>query len=66
MIEHGYCSITVANNDETWLIKFVSQISTRLSKGFINKFYLIFLNSKISYDAIDAEIKLMETKDLIR
>jgi len=55
-----YCSITVANHRLIRLIRLVSQISTHLSKKFINKFYLVLLNSKISFDVIGAK-KLMET-----
>ena len=41
MIEYGYCSITVANQDGTWVIRFVSKNYTHLWKSFANRFHLI-------------------------
>jgi len=41
MIRRGYCSITVAIHDGTWLIRFVSKSYTHPWKGFANKFRLV-------------------------
>ena len=41
MIERSHCSITVANYDETWLIRFVSKSYTHMWKSFANKFRLV-------------------------
>ena len=62
----GYCSITVANYELIRLIRFVSQISTQLSKNFINKFYLILQNSKILFDDrnLKKSLKINSTEDL--
>ena len=55
-----YCSITIANYELIRLIRFVSQISTHLSKKIINIFYLILLNGKISFDVKELKKKLVE------
>ena len=47
---NGYYSITVANFELIRLVRFVSRISTHLSKKFINRFYLILLNVKVLFD----------------
>ena len=62
----GYCSITVANYELIRLIRFVSRISTQLSKNFINKFYLILQNSKILFDDrnLKKSLKINSTEDL--
>ena len=52
---------TVANHDLIRLVRFISQISTHLSKIFYNKFYLILLNDKIPIDVTGAKKKLMKT-----
>ena len=46
----SYCGITVVNYGLIRLIRFVSRISTQLSKKIINRFYLILQNTKILFD----------------
>ena len=41
MFRRSYCSITVANHDGTWLIRFVSKNYTHLWKDFANKLCLV-------------------------
>ena len=41
MIRHGYRSITVANHDEIWLIRFMSKSYTHPWKSFTNKNRLV-------------------------
>jgi len=41
MIKRGYCSITVANYDGTWLIRFISKSYIHPQKDFANKFHLV-------------------------
>ena len=57
---NDYCSITVANHGLIRVIRSVSSISTHLLKKFINKFYLILLNSKISFDGTGTKNKSLE------
>jgi hypothetical protein len=46
----------VANYGLIRLIKFVSRISTSCAKSFINRFYLILLNSKILFDVMGSKV----------
>ena len=41
MVRRGYCSITIANHDETWLIRFDSKSYTHPWKDFANKLRLV-------------------------
>ena len=60
MIEHGYCSITVDNNDETWLIRFVSKIYTQATFGFK------IPNSKKNFHHLHGDLNLDEIKNTLQ
>jgi len=48
-LEHGYCSITVANYGLLKLIRFVTQSCTRMWKKFANRLHLVLHASKIIF-----------------
>ena len=59
-----YYSITIANYELIWVIKFVSRISTHPCKKFYKQIYSIFLNEKISFNVIETKKKSLKTNRL--
>ena len=58
----GYGSITIANHGLFRLIRFSRELALICQKKFINKLYLILLNSKTLFDVIGIKLlKSLET-----